>query len=92
MTGWTPGWTRRPWWHLDLDDREAVAAAVNVVGSLVVGKRAGFPLGSPLLGSVVLTGRAGERTTGLDRSELQRLELLAAAALLAVGSAAEGRG
>ena len=76
---------------LDLDDPAAVAAAVNMVGSLVVGKRAGLPLASPLLGSVVLTGRRGERTIGLDRVELERLECLAVAASLVVGAAA-GRG
>ena len=77
---------------LDLDDPAAVAAAVNVVGSLVVGRRVGVPLGSSLLGSVVLTGRRGERTVGLDRVELERLECLAVAASLVVGAAAGDRG
>jgi hypothetical protein len=68
---------------LDVEDRAAVAAAVNPVVTMIASRFG--RLRQPLFGVALFTGRAGERTAGLGAEQLAELERLVAlsAALIA---------
>jgi hypothetical protein len=62
---------------LDLDDRAAVAAAVNPVATMIASRTAA--LRQPVFGVAVFLGGDGECSGGLSVEQLDELEWLAAA-------------
>lgn len=64
---------------VDLDDQEAVLAAMNPVGCALTFRQ-------PVFGAVVLVGRVGADSVGIDESRAERLEALCAAARRALGT------
>lgn len=61
---------------LDIDDRAAVAAAVNPVATMIATRTA--PLRQPIFGVAVFLGGDGESSTGLSVEQLDELERLVA--------------
>lgn len=61
---------------LDLNDRAAVAAAVNPVATMIASRTA--PLRQPILGVAVFLGGDGESSAGLSVEQLDELERLVA--------------
>lgn len=59
---------------VDMDDREAVADALNVVATMIAIR---YGRWQPVFGTVVLTRLAGESAAALDENQLARLEHLA---------------
>lgn len=60
---------------VDFDDREALAAALNVTATMIANH---FGRRQPVFGAVVIAALSGERATALDEDQLARLELMAA--------------
>lgn len=61
---------------LDVDDRAAVAAAVNPVATMIASRTA--PLRQPVFGVAVFLGGDGESSAGLSAEQLDELERLVA--------------
>ncbi|MBU8813858.1 DUF3846 domain-containing protein [Mycolicibacterium goodii] len=69
---------------LDLGDGEALAAALNIVATMIASR---FGRKQSVFGSVVIAGLAGESAAPLDDEQLAYLEQLAAMSVAVFGDA-----
>lgn len=69
---------------VDFEDREALAAAVNIVATKIATR---FGRREPVPGPVVIAGLAGESAAALDDEQLAELEYLAELSVAVFGEA-----
>lgn len=69
---------------VDLDDREALADALNFVATMIAHQ---FGQQRPVFGAVVIAGLAGESAAPLDADQLARVEQLAKISVAVVAEA-----